>query len=110
MASAETPDSATLRHTLDERMPQHRADLEHLVRIPSVSAAGFDPAEVERSAAAVRDLLDSRGFANAEVLPVPAHGPDDVSHPAVYADRLDAGPDAPTVLLYAHHDVQPPRS
>ena len=108
MPLASSVDAAALRGTLDERIAQHRADLEDLVRIPSVSAPGFDPSQVRRSAEAVRDLLDRRGFANADVLEVPANGPDDVSHPAVYAERLDAGPGAPTVLLYAHHDVQPP--
>lgn len=97
-----------LRDVLDDRMAVHRAALETLVRIPSVSAAGFDPVEVRRSAEAVRDLLESRGLRNARVLEVAADGPGDVAHPAVYADWLDAGPDAPTVLLYAHHDVQPP--
>lgn len=111
MTPTETPATATrerLRDVLDERMPAYRADLEALARIPSVSAAGSDPAEVRRSAEAVRDLLESRGLRNARVLEVAADGPGDIAHPAVYADWLEAGPDAPTVLLYAHHDVQPP--
>jgi len=95
-------DLADVRAALEGRMAQHRADLDTLVRIPSVSAAGFDPAEVRRAAEAVRDLLAARGLEHARLLDV------DGSHPAVAADHLHAGPDAPTVLLYAHYDVQPP--
>jgi acetylornithine deacetylase/succinyl-diaminopimelate desuccinylase-like protein len=91
-----------VRDTLTNRMGTHRIDLERLVAIPSVSAEGFDAAEVRRCAEVVRDLLTARGCNNARLLEV------DGAHPAVYADWLDAGPDRPTVLCYAHHDVQPP--
>ncbi len=90
-----------VRAALDERLSIHRGDLEALVRIPSVSAPGFDAGEVRRAAEAVRELLEARGLEHARLLEV------DDSHPAVAADLLDAGADAPTVLLYAHHDVQP---
>jgi len=87
-------------------MARHRADLESLIRIPSISAQEFDPAQVRRAATAVRDLLEERGLQRAHLLEVDsATGP---GHPAVAAEHLAAGPDAPTVLLYAHHDVQPP--
>ena len=78
-----------------------REDLEALVRIPSVSAAGFPAAEVARSAEAVAALLRRRGFPSAEVVRV------DGAHPCVLAERIE-DPALPTVLLYAHHDVQPP--
>ncbi|QEN13445.1 dipeptidase [Mycolicibacterium sp. ELW1] len=80
-------------------LPSVRADLEDLVRIQSVWA---DPArrdEVHRSAQAVADLLSSAGFAKVEIV---AEG----GAPAVIAHH-PAPPGAPTVLLYAHHDVQP---
>ncbi len=80
-------------------LPSVRADLEDLVRIESVWA---DPArrdEVQRSASAVADLLTAAGFAEVEIV-------SEGGAPAVIA-RHPAPPGAPTVLLYAHHDVQP---
>lgn len=70
------------------------------LRIPSISAAPQHAADVERSAAFCGDLLREAGLENVAVLPTPGG-------PAVYADWLHAGPDAPTVLVYGHHDVQP---
>ncbi len=80
-------------------LPDVRRDLEDLVRIESVWA---DPArrdEVNRSAQKVSELLRGAGFAEVEI--VSAGGA-----PAVIA-RHPGPPGAPTVLLYAHHDVQP---
>ena len=54
-------DRADVAAALSDRMDQHRRDLEDLVRIPSVSAPGFDAADVRRSAEAVRNLLEARG-------------------------------------------------
>lgn len=90
---------AAARHA-DERFPEFLEDLKTLSRIPSVSFPGFDPKEVERSAEAVAALCRARGLENVEILRMPG------AHPYVYADWLHA-PGKPTLLLYAHHDVQP---
>ena len=95
-----TPDQIQqIRDRVADLMPQVRADLEDLVRIPSVSASSFDQSQVARSADAVAELLRREGL---EVEVVVEGG-----RPAVIGHL--AGPvGAPTVTLYAHHDVQPP--
>lgn len=80
-------------------LPSVRRDLEDLVRIESVWADPARRGEVHRSARAVSELLSQAGFGDVQI--VSAGGA-----PAVIA-RHPAPPGAPTVLLYAHHDVQP---
>jgi acetylornithine deacetylase/succinyl-diaminopimelate desuccinylase-like protein len=81
-------------------MPVAIADLEKLVRIPSMGYPGYDPANVRASAEATRDILETAGIGDARLLEL------DGGHPAVFG-QIDGPEGAPTVLLYAHHDVQP---
>ncbi|SDN55744.1 Acetylornithine deacetylase/Succinyl-diaminopimelate desuccinylase [Actinomyces ruminicola] len=92
-----------VRAAVRESFDRVVSDLTDLVAIPSVSAAGHDPAQVSRSAEHVAALLRGAGF-EAQVAAVP--GPDGPGRPAVLAHR-DGPADSPRVLLYAHHDVQP---
>ncbi|MBA2416497.1 MAG: dipeptidase [Geodermatophilaceae bacterium] len=90
----------SVRESVAKVMPSVRADLERMVRIPSVSA---DPAAGQHMAASaelVATLLRAAGLSDVEILTV------DGGQPAVVG-RRPAPPGAPTVLLYAHHDVQP---
>ncbi|MFI7599008.1 dipeptidase [Actinoplanes sp. NPDC049681] len=87
-----------LRAAIARELPGVRADLERLVRIPGIAFDGFDHSQVERSAEAVAELLRGCGL---DVQIVRAGG-----QPAVIGHK-PAPPGAPTVLLYAHHDVQP---
>jgi acetylornithine deacetylase/succinyl-diaminopimelate desuccinylase-like protein len=97
-----------LRRAVEHGLPSTIADLSGLVRIPSVSWAAFDPAHVAASAAAVGALVDGLGvFDSVEVKQAPIPGTGQLGQPAVLA-RRPARNGRPTVLLYAHHDVQPP--
>lgn len=90
-----------LRAAVDRLFPDLMQSLDTLVRIPSVSAPGYDPAEVHRSAELVAGLFRGAGCAEVRLLEIAG------AHPAVFA-RSQGPEHAPTVLLYAHHDVQPP--
>ncbi|WP_288467356.1 dipeptidase [uncultured Curtobacterium sp.] len=117
-----------LREHVQGALPTTIADLSALVRLPSVSWSAFDPANVQASAEAVADLARSTGvFADDAVRIVrsavegdtpstdapsadtasQAGAPDvELGQPAVLAVR-PARNGKPTVMLYAHHDVQP---
>ncbi len=89
-------------------LPTAIADLSDLVRIPSVSWDGFDPAHVADSAVAVKALLEGLGvFETVEISQARNAVGDGFGQPAVLASR-PARNGKPTILLYAHHDVQPP--
>lgn len=83
-------------------LPGIRSDLEDLVRIESVSADPARASEVQRSAEAVAELFRAEKFETVDIVSAREDG----GAPAVIAHK--PGPEgAPTVLLYAHHDVQP---
>lgn len=83
-------------------------ELEALIRIPSVSWPAFDPEEVVRSADAVAELFRETGlFELVDVRRATEGDTDRLGQPAVLAYRAPK-PGFPTVMLYAHHDVQPP--
>jgi len=89
-----------LRGKVRSAMPRVRDAHARLVRIPSLSAAGHDPVAVRESAALTMELLRGIG-ADARLLEAAG------AHPAVVG-RIAGPPGSRTVLLYAHHDVQPP--
>ena len=85
---------------LQKHQARHLEELKELLRIPSVSTSKENEADVRRAAQWLVDELDRLGF-DTEMR-------ETARHPVVYAENLDAGPDAPTVLVYGHYDVQPP--
>ncbi len=96
-----TPGQAQLAAAVRQVLPSVRADLERLVRIPSVSADPAAAPHLWASAGQVAALLRGAGLPEVDVVTAGD------SRPAVLGRRA-APPGAPTVLLYAHHDVQPP--
>lgn len=90
---------------VDRAMDTHINDLKDFVAIPSVSASSFDQSTLKESAQWVAQRAERLGL-ETEVIELRT---DDgrVGRPAILASR-EAEPGKPTVLLYAHHDVQPP--
>jgi acetylornithine deacetylase/succinyl-diaminopimelate desuccinylase-like protein len=91
--------SIELRVALADVLAASRADLETLVRIPSISSAPAHAADVQRTVEHVAEFARGAGAHSVDV--VSAGG-----HPALIA-HWPAPDGAPTVLLYAHADVQP---
>lgn len=78
-----------------------KEDLCLMAKIPSVSAEGYDPEFVKQSAEEIARQMKEIGLKNVEVIKFGN------AHPYAYGEWLEKK-DAPTLLLYAHHDVQPP--
>ncbi|WP_314506884.1 M20/M25/M40 family metallo-hydrolase [uncultured Microbacterium sp.] len=93
-------DLTDLKNSVAALMPDVLQRLDALVRIPSIAFPGFDPAPVHAMGVAVVDLFEAAGVVGARLLDVPD------GYPCVYAD-IPGPQGSPTVLLYAHYDVQP---
>ena len=76
-------------------------DLNEVLRIPSISTDAEYKSETLRAAQWIADHLEKLGMENVEIMPT-----DNGGHPVIYGDYLKK-PDAPTVLVYGHYDVQP---
>ncbi len=112
MTSSESPASASSESAVSEAVelgiPAALSDLGDLVRIPGIAWPAFDQTQLERSADAVADLARATGvFDDVRVLRANVDDTDELGQPAVLATRA-ARNGRPTILLYAHHDVQPP--
>ncbi|MFW6199484.1 MAG: dipeptidase [Gemmatimonadota bacterium] len=85
---------------IEEHLDRFQEEIFDFLRIPSVSARKEHRKEMDEAAAWLSEKLDSAGL-RSEV--VSTRG-----HPIVLGEWRDAGPDAPTLLVYGHYDVQPP--
>ncbi|MGB7860260.1 MAG: M20/M25/M40 family metallo-hydrolase [Acidimicrobiia bacterium] len=90
-----------LKAAVSADMPRLKQLLSDLVRLESVSADGYDPAGVRSAGETLVSILGNAGFHGAQLLE------STTGHPAVFAE-IEAPDGAPTLLLYAHYDVQPP--
>ncbi|MFB9715989.1 dipeptidase [Arthrobacter methylotrophus] len=95
-----------LKSSVDATFDETMSRLKALVAIPGIAWPSFDPAELERSAEAVAALARESGFSDVQILRCDKTD-GTPGGPAIVARRV-AAPGKPTVLLYAHHDVQPP--
>jgi acetylornithine deacetylase/succinyl-diaminopimelate desuccinylase-like protein len=77
-----------------------RSDYFHFLKFPSISADPAYAKDVETCAEWLRDYIEKKTGMRAECI-------ETEGYPLVYAEDLRAGPDAPTVLVYGHYDVQP---
>lgn len=98
MSQEETSD---LERKVDDLLPGLVDDLMELTAIPSIAFPGFPPEKVIEAHRFVVELLRSVGVEQISTIDLP-----DTS-PVVFAE-VEGPPGAPTVLLYAHYDVQPP--
>jgi acetylornithine deacetylase/succinyl-diaminopimelate desuccinylase-like protein len=93
------PDDAIEAHLAANR-DQRMADYQAFLTIPSVSALPAHNADSRRAAEWVAAKLTEAGLEHVEVS-------ETGGNPIVYGDLLQAGADAPTVIVYCHYDVQP---
>jgi acetylornithine deacetylase/succinyl-diaminopimelate desuccinylase-like protein len=92
--------AADLTAAVDVALPGVRQDLERLVRIPSIWADPAHADDTQRSAEAVAGLARAAGAADVTIIAAEGGAPAVVAHWPAPAGK-------PTILLYAHHDVQP---
>lgn len=105
MASRQSPDAPTLelQPVLDhirENREVYEKELQEFVRIPSVSADPAFKEDVRKAADWLADRLTRAGMKGVELV-------ETSGHPAVIAEWMHAGKDAPTLVVYGHLDVQP---
>ncbi len=85
---------------IDDNLGRFRSELYDFLRIPSISAKSGHDTDTRRAAEWFSERLGEAGL-ETEILDTPGH-------PVVLGEWRGAGPDAPTVLIYGHYDVQPP--
>src|SRR5690349_10331213 len=91
--------NSALEHARANR-EQYREQLFELLRIPSISTLPEHKGDITRAAEWLAENLRSAGLQNVQVMQTQGN-------PVIYADWMAAGPEAETILVYGHYDVQP---
>ena len=91
--------SKALQYVQDHQ-GQTLTKMKEIISIPSVSTDPEHNADIQKAAEWLKKELNTLEMTRVEIFPTPRH-------PIVYAEKLSAGKDAPTVLIYGHYDVQP---
>ncbi|MGW6136709.1 M20/M25/M40 family metallo-hydrolase [Streptomyces sp. NPDC055140] len=94
-------DARDLQAEVDGLMDGLRADLERLAAIPSIAFPGFPAEPVREAHDLLVGLLEDAGVERVERIDLPD------TAPVIFGEIQPPTPDAPTVLLYSHYDVQP---
>lgn len=85
---------------LRENKERLLGQLKQFLAIPSISTDSSHKEDVEKAAQFIISYIKEIGFSDVELM-------ETKGHPVVYAEYMEAGEDAPTVLFYGHYDVQP---
>jgi len=97
MTDSSIEQSTTYAH---ENSSRYLGQFKELLRIPSISTDPAHKTDVNRAADWIVSEMHRIGLHNAQVIPT-------AGHPVVYGEWLQAGANSPTILFYAHYDVQP---
>lgn len=89
----------TLQTYIDQHKARFLGELVELLKIPSVSADPKFKDDMRKAAEYVRAKIEAAGADRAEIF-------ETQGHPVVYGEKI-IDPEAPTVLIYGHYDVQP---
>ncbi|MFA5712759.1 MAG: dipeptidase [Bacteroidales bacterium] len=88
-----------IKSYINENRERFLEELFELLRIPSVSSSPDHKADMERGAEKFKEFLLAAGCDSATIYPTKGH-------PVVYAEKI-IDKSLPTILVYAHYDVQP---
>jgi len=90
---------ANVERYIQEEMGRFQEELFEFLRIPSISARTEHTSDIQSAAEWLKGQLQKAGL-QASIMDTPGH-------PVVLGEWREAGPDAPTALIYGHYDVQP---
>ena len=90
---------ASYEKYIDDNNDAHLKELMELVSIPSISSIPANKPDVAKAAAWILNKLKTIGMTTTQTIPTDGN-------PVVYGS-WDKAPGKPTVLIYAHYDVQP---